>query len=81
LLALVVLAPTPTLPAVPAQACQQAQAVRIVAFLDKQTIISVEPRKPSQDPSSAFCVQRGTPHVLGLLKLRDLRVVCREEDS
>lgn len=81
LLVLVVLAPTATLPEVPALTYQQAQAVQIAAFLDKLTIISVEPRNPSQYLSSAFCVQRGILWVLGLLKPRGLRMVYTEKDS
>lgn len=75
-----VLAPTATIPAVPVLTYQQAQAVQIPAFLDKLTIISVEPGKPSQYLSSAFCVQKGILRVLGLLKPRGLRMVYIGED-
>lgn len=78
---LVVLAPTATLPGVPVLTYQQAQAVQITAFLDKLTIISVEPQKPSQYTSSAFGVQRGMLLVLGLYKSRGLRTVYIKEDT
>lgn len=47
------------LPAVPVLTHQQVQAVKIAAFLDELIIIVVEPQKPSQYLSSAFCVQKG----------------------